>query len=258
MNCKICHKSCRIAFEAKILNKYPVKYFHCVNCNFIQTEDPYWIKEAYQEALSALDTGLLKRNIGLSRFCSVLIYRHFDKTGKFLDFAGGSGAFTRLMRDVGFDFYWQDAFSENIFARGFEAEKTLTEKLELITAIECFEHLPNPLETIAEMLKKTDSVFLTTELLPEKVNPDWWYFGFEHGQHVSFFSAQALRLISEIFSVKYFTDGRRLHLFTKNPAKRINFDKLRLLIRLGMPSWIERKMMSRTMSDMKEISKRLS
>ncbi len=42
--------------------KYEVQYYRCPECYFAQTEDPYWLDEAYQNALNLSDTGLLFRN----------------------------------------------------------------------------------------------------------------------------------------------------------------------------------------------------
>jgi len=120
MNCKICGQDNKIFFNAKILNKYDVEYFHCDNCGFLQTEEPYWLEEAYNESINVSDTGYMQRNIILSKKLTILLSLLFDKNTKFLDYAGGYGVFVRLMRDIGFDFYWQDKFSKNLLARGFE------------------------------------------------------------------------------------------------------------------------------------------
>ncbi len=47
----------------------------------------------------------------------------------FLDYAGGYGVFTRLMRDIGFDFYWHDPYTQNLFANGFEKDIKLIQNL---------------------------------------------------------------------------------------------------------------------------------
>ena len=51
VHCKVCGSiSCKFD-NAKVLNKYNVKYFQCSNCGFVQTENPYWLAEAYKEAM---------------------------------------------------------------------------------------------------------------------------------------------------------------------------------------------------------------
>ena len=120
MNCKICNKKSNYIFNAKILNKYNIEYYHCPNCGFLQTEEPFWLEEAYKESINISDTGIMVRNLYLSKITTLIIYFLFDKNKKFLDYAGGYGIFVRLMRDIGFDFYWYDKYSENLLARGFE------------------------------------------------------------------------------------------------------------------------------------------
>lgn len=92
-------------FTGRIMNKYDVKYYRCNQTGFIQTEEPYWLNEAYSDAITKLDIGLPVRNVDLSVKVSKLLVKYFDHAGKkFLDYAGGYGLFTRLMRDKGFDF----------------------------------------------------------------------------------------------------------------------------------------------------------
>ena len=105
MICKICAKSTIKTFEAKILSKYDISYFQCTECGFLQTEEPYWLVEAYDSSISLSDTGIMSRNFFLAKVASTLIYYLFDKKSKFVDYAGGYGIFTRLMRDIGFDFF---------------------------------------------------------------------------------------------------------------------------------------------------------
>ena len=66
MQCKICENKSNFFAEAKILFKYKIKYFLCSNCGFIQTEEPYWLEEAYRDAIKFSDVGLLKRNFELT------------------------------------------------------------------------------------------------------------------------------------------------------------------------------------------------
>ena len=116
MLCKLCQHPSEKRFEALILNKYPTSHYACTSCGFLQTDEPVWLDEAYQEAINACDTGIIDRNNQLREMASVIIYYFFGSGGRFLDYAGGYGIFTRLMRDVGFDYYWCDKYSENIFA----------------------------------------------------------------------------------------------------------------------------------------------
>ncbi len=148
------------------------------------------------------DTGLLKRNILFAKRTSVLLFFLFNKDSAFLDYAGGNGLFVRLMRDQGFDFYWSDPYTENIFARGFEYDNQ--KKVDLITTFESFEHFTNPLAEISKMLSLSRNILFSTEIY--KGNPPradkWDYYSFSHGQHISLYSERTLRYIADKFKLE--------------------------------------------------------
>lgn len=223
MECKICNSKSDFFAETSILFKYNVKYFQCSNCLFIQTEEPYWLDEAYSEAINYSDIGLLKRNIDLLNPTKAVIKLFFDKNGKFLDYGAGYGIFVRLMRDGGFDFYWSDKYCNNLFAKEFEHVEH--NKYDLLTAYEVFEHLVNPIDEIIEMLKYSDNILFSTYILPHS-NPkpgEWWYFTPDHGQHISIYSKNSLRIIAEKFSLNFYSNNKNLHLFSKKKISKLFF-----------------------------------
>lgn len=218
MKCKICGSESSKLFNKKILNKYRIDYFKCPNCDFIQTEDPYWLDEAYKEPINTSDTGLLNRNIYLSKISAILIFLNFNSSGVYLDFAGGYGVFTRLMRDYGFDFFWHDPFTVNLFAKGFEWENKSSKKVELSTTFESFEHFKNPIEEIEKTLKISDNILFSTQLIPIDID-NWWYLATHHGQHIAFYSKRTLSVIANKYNLFLYTNNKNIHLFTKK--KRI-------------------------------------
>ncbi|MBD1834558.1 glycosyltransferase [Cyanobacteria bacterium FACHB-472] len=217
MKCKICESNSIKIANTKIMQKYDIDYFQCSNCSFIQTEEPYWLEEAYSEAIASSDVGLLLRNINLSKVSSNIIVNHFNHEDKFLDYGGGYGVFVRLMRDLGIHFYWYDKFCQNIFAQGFEAEKQENNRYELVTAFEVFEHLVDPIAQIEQILKFSRNILFSTELLPAS-NPkpnEWWYYSLDEGQHISLYTGKALSIIAENFGLNLYSDGSSLHLLTE-------------------------------------------
>ena len=104
MYCRICNQKTKEIFFSQLLKKYEVKYFLCENCGLLQTEKPYWLDEAYNEAIATADTGLVSRNIGISNRLTLLLLQMLGTSGRYIDIAGGTGLLTRLMRDVGFDY----------------------------------------------------------------------------------------------------------------------------------------------------------
>lgn len=219
MKSKITNGETEFLFSTNVLGKYNVKYYRCIETGFIQTEDPYWLDEAYSSAIASLDLGLLYRNIKLVDATKKILTNNFNVEKKFLDYAGGYGIFTRLMRDNGYDFYHHDKFCENIFAKYFELENAYeTKGFETLTAFEVFEHLTNPLEEISAMLEFSNSILFSTELVPVKKieSPaDWWYFVPETGQHISFYTKKSLDKIGEILGLQVFSNNANLHLLTR-------------------------------------------
>ena len=124
--------------------------------------------------------------------------------------------FVRLMRDKGMRFYRYDPLCENLFANSLDADFTGKERYELATAFEVFEHLTDPLDEIQRVLRVAPSIFFSTFLLPpERPKPqEWWYYGLEHGQHVSIYSRKSLEIIGEIFGLRLYSNGHSYHLLT--------------------------------------------
>ncbi len=218
MQSKLTGGDTTLLFTAEILNKYTIKYYRCNQTGFIQTETPYWLEEAYSSAITKLDVGLPYRNINLADTLSKVLVRYFNYKGVFLDYAGGYGLFTRLMRDKGFNFYNTDKFCQNLFAEYFDLSNLPPNtRFEAVTAFEVFEHLTDPLTEIKQMLQFSDNLLFTTELQPSNINSvtDWDYFSTETGQHIAFYNIESLKYIAEKLGYNFYTDGSFIHLFTK-------------------------------------------
>lgn len=220
--CKICGSERKKIFEKKILEKYDVSYFKCSECGFIQTEKPHWFKEAYSSAITSLDIGLVGRNIYYSNIVEDILYKYFVKNARFLDFAGGYGMFTRIMRDKGFDFFREDKYCENLFAKHFDISDLPEKdrKFELVTAFELMEHIKEPFKELDYIFSMTSSFLFSTELIPEHDLESWWYLGTEHGQHISFYTKKSLKRIAEKYNKNYYSSGS-LHLITNKKIPTI-------------------------------------
>ncbi|RRQ46746.1 class I SAM-dependent methyltransferase [Chryseobacterium sp. SC28] len=215
MNCKICGASLEKIFSKKVLLKYDVDYHQCSNCGFVQTDEAFWLDEAYQSAITSLDIGILVRNSLLLKNIPKIINTCFSEANVFLDYAGGYGLFTRSMRDLGFDFYRQDIYCDNIFAQYFDITDTNFSKFDVVTAFEVFEHLSRPLEEIETILKYSDHLIFSTEIVPDQTYAieNWVYIAHETGQHIAFYSEKSLELIAKKFNKNYYRKNN-IHIYT--------------------------------------------
>lgn len=124
------------------------------------------------------------------------------------------------MRDAGFDFSWTDKYAPNLLARGFEADGS---DYSIAVAFEVLEHLINPLDFLKEA-KKTfgfQVCFFSATCFDERNLPDldWWYWAFETGQHVSFFSERTLHFIAHELGMQLVRIQGDVYAFTSVPGK---------------------------------------
>ena len=256
MKCRLCKYQTNKLFSSLIMDRDEIDYFICPNCDLLQTEEPYWLEEAYKRPINDNDTGLLSRNIQFAEKLKTIIYFLFNKEGSFLDYAGGYGVFTRLMRDKGFDFYWNDPFTENLFSAGFEYRPEIGQ-VELITSFESFEHFVNPVEEIGKIRDISGNIFFSTNVYPEPIPgpKKWWYYGLEHGQHVAFYSKRTMNYIADHFKLNFLSCSKYLHLLTEKKISKRYFEFLFKNSKY-FSKYIDGKMGSKTFSDSKIVAEK--
>lgn len=222
MKCKICLNESAHYAQARILNRYEIDYFQCPICSFVQTEEPYWLEEAYSDAIAKSDIGILARNIHLSNKISAILKICFKTKFKFLDYGAGYGIFVRLMRDRGFDFYWDDKYCKNLFSSNFTAQNE--SQYDVLTAFELFEHFDAPIPEIEHMFSIAPNIIFSTNLLPDAMpKPNqWWYFSLSSGQHIAFYTKKSLEIIAEKYRKHYIaTNG--IHILSKEKIPAYKF-----------------------------------
>jgi hypothetical protein len=232
IHCRLCGDWAAFVFKLRTIDRYDVSYYRCSQCNSLQTEPPYWLSEAYSEAVTAIDPGAAQRvldNVVLTR----AVARIFQ-CARLLDYGGGAGLLCRLLRDAGWDAYSYDRYAPAGYASGFTAAPS--EHFDLVTAFEVVEHLPAPATDLGEVFGTDAKVVLLTTYLYDGQSSDWWYLCPEEGQHVFMYSQRAIDLIAARF-------GYRAHIcrgfiiFVRTPLSAI---QRLLLFRLLTPGMIVR------------------
>jgi hypothetical protein len=259
--CPVTGTPMRPVFTHLVLGKYQVRYFFSDQSGIIQTEQPFWLEEAYRSVISELDTWTAMRNVGNARRLEPLLSLLFPADAVFVDVACGYGMLTRLMRDSGFNFFGYDKFCTNIFSQPFQAQPGT--KAAAVCAFEVLEHLMDPIEFLGEQFRtyQTDTIIASTTLFAgEPPDFDWPYYSFESGQHVTIYQARSLELIARGLQCHYYRLPHDIHLLTK---RSIQPWKLRVLrtkyvraVHALMWRWIRRKR-SRTLDDYNLIRKRI-
>ena len=130
------------------------------------------------------------------------------------------------MRDKGVDFFSYDPSCENIFSQD-RVIKKIDRQFLAVTAFEVFEHWVNPLEGMKEISDFTDTIIFSTCLLPEDIqSPDeWWYFGLEHGQHVSLYAENSLKHLGLKYGMELVSRDNSLHALSRSSlsSRQFNF-----------------------------------
>lgn len=254
LKCKLCGSESRLVDSNLLyLKKFSANLYQCKDCELLQLDKVNWFDVAYSESIALTDTGLVQRNLMLLKrvlvFLSVsslrlripiLILRIFKGilklfvsriitpfSGKILDYGGGYGLLVRLLRDVGIDSYWNDLYTKNLLAKGFEKRN---EHYKAVMSFEVFEHLENPkkeLDDIFTVLKP--DIFITSTLSYGNKVPDrnWWYYSFETGQHISFYNEVTFKKIAELYGYHYFSVDNTFHIFSKN---RLDCELIRFFV----------------------------
>jgi hypothetical protein len=216
--CRLCGGPAASLFSKTVLGRHDVGYFQCPRCGLTQTEEPTWLKEAYASPIAAADTGVLQRNLAARRIVATFLHLAGVRGDPCLDYAGGYGLFTRLMRDAGFSFTWCDPYAANLFARGFEWSPAIGTP-RVVTAFEVLEHWARPLEEFRRIAALGPEWIVTSTELHPGVTPDpaWPYLVPETGQHVAFYRPDTLRLLGREAGYPHARIGPAYQVFGRRP-----------------------------------------
>jgi hypothetical protein len=118
-----------------------------------------------------------------------------------------------------------------------------------VTTFESFEHFVNPIEEIENLLKISRNIIFSTELLPNPIPKpeDWWYYGLDHGQHISFYSEKTFQFIADKYGLNYSNLGS-LHLLTEQKISNLKL-KILKFSKFGLHKLLQKQLKSKTWED---------
>ena len=200
IRCRLCDQQSSEIFKKQALARHQVTYYRCTGCHSIQTEQPYWLDEAYAIPGVHIDVGgasrTLKNWVGLS---SLLGRLNFPRDELALDFGAASGLLGRLMRDVGYNFHSHDKFARPAFTSYHNIEDPSSTKPRLISAFEVFEHFPEPKVELGQLFALGAPLIVFSTWFCDGQDEDWIYYVPECGQHVFFYAEEAMRTAAGAF-----------------------------------------------------------
>jgi hypothetical protein len=197
-SCRLCGATAQYRFSLQVLHKHKVAYLECESCHSLQTERPYWTAEAYVSNLAILDTGAAQRNI--ANLAATYIVARVLRLNDVLDFGGGDGLLCRLLRDYEINCFVNDKYAAATYARAFADPNFI--RPGILLAFEVFEHFENPQVDLQILFKTNPDVLITSTGIFTGQNATWWYLTPESGQHLFFYSKNALEMIARRYGYK--------------------------------------------------------
>lgn len=184
---------------------YEVAYYECTGCRSLQTEQPYWLDQAYRTQDLTIDIGRAQRNVLNSMLCAYIL-EHLGVRNEepCLDWGAAEGLYVRLMRDRGFNYFCYDKYRQPLYVSEHFSVGTPTAVAPVVlTAIDVFEHLAEPAQELAGIFALKPRIVLFTQECYNEQKDDWWYLAPLCGQHVFFYSQAGLEWIANRFRYRY-------------------------------------------------------
>jgi hypothetical protein len=223
--CRLCNGALQFTFSQLVLKKYSVAYFECLSCKSLQTEQPYWLEEAYKTNLNEIDVGAAQRN--LTNFCATYVVAKIFGLRNIIDYGGGDGFLCRLLRDYCLNCFVSDKYARTTYAAGFT--RSDFSRPDLLLAFEVAEHFTDPCAEFEKLFALDPKVLMVTTDIYWGLDRDWWYFIPDAGQHIFFYSLEALQWIASAHSRKLLLYRNYLLFVKPEYLGRINKAFLRLL-----------------------------
>jgi len=198
------------------LTGIPIYYHRCEHCASIFTRAfDAWTKQDFQAHIYNEDYVLVDPEYTGARAMRAahVVCQNFSPNNnlKILDFGGGNGGLSAILREKGFQIESWDPMSNDL--------APATKQFDLVLSIEVLEHSPTPIETMSLMLsylKPTGTLLFTTLTFPEN-EPNLIshsYFAPRNG-HITIYTKSALQHLLSIFGYQVQHLSENWHYATK-------------------------------------------
>jgi hypothetical protein len=198
-----------------------IPYYSCTQCGFVFTStfDEFtpeqWSGVIYNDDYAKVDPDYsFVRPVKNAH----LIDSYLRAAGQrriCLDYGGGNGETARRLRALGWSY-------DNIDPFGGRDHVCADRPYDFCTSFEVFEHLPQPLTSLADVLSRCVGdrllILIGTKLSDGLIRPgdglQWWYAQPRNG-HISLYSRRSMRLLAKKTGLDYFSVSRDLHFLTR-------------------------------------------
>jgi glycosyltransferase involved in cell wall biosynthesis len=195
--CRLCQSPVRQVFSKLVLGRHNVNYHRCLGCGALQTDTPHWLDEAYSGPAELYDTGKASRTlVNFLALPPLLKALNVRKTDLAVDFGGGTGLLARLLRDTGYNFHTCDKFGSSEFM-GAYAWNDLDHPCKLVTLFEVAEHFSDPATEWQHIFASDPDWVIGSTSLYTGQDQDWVYLSCESGQHIFFYSTEAIDYVAK-------------------------------------------------------------
>lgn len=193
----------------------PIYYARCGRCGFTFAPGMYaWSLEefsrrVYNDEYVKVDPDYVSARPASNARQLVAMLSTRAGEIRHLDYGGGEGLLSEMLRDAGWNSRSYDPFVDGSDLPGEQGS------FDLVTAFEVFEHVPDVralASTIAGLLKPDGAVLFTTLVSEGELSAErritWWYASPRNG-HISLFTRDALYYVADRVGLSFasFNDG---------------------------------------------------